>query len=1195
MRNGISRGWLAIVVFGLVAASFPTLVASAQTSEQTWVGPTTLANLPKGGGSELWTAPAGPTGLVLMNYVSAEKVYQYRRKTIGVGWTPARTVATDAASPLENTAAVAADSTTARLVLPIGRQNSVLRYQVDDGTSITQSIVLGPGGAPTITIGLDGTAFIAARSGNGISLWQVSQGGVVSGPTTVVSDTATTQAVDPSIAIGPQGTVLLVWTNGQGCEEDEGVCVSNFGRTVSWSRYQGTSWSAPAALDTGGPIATVTGFAASHIEGVLTYAGRAPSEGTFALTYRNGTWGPAEMLGAEPGGGTVGVSPVGDAAVSNISATYTRTFGSSSWKREAPMPAVPRYCAKGSNPVGYLVRELYGFVAQATDDACVIQEYRLPAAGSVTLPTVPTSTSSTTTTPPSTTTTAPTTTTIPGSTTAPGKYTVRNIPIGLSAMGELDSSGLLLFTEVQRSGTSGNFEDTLYPAIVDLQSGSSKFITPVTGPELAHHHSVVGRNSFSADGKVATYVYRGPLPVGHTNGHELFVWTEGSGPRSLSSLDASNPSVNLPVVDAAGSKIAFVRGTSTGEEVFLADIRTGAVQQISRSNPGTKIAGLTMSDDGSTIAYGRESNRANRIVADATVIKLDTGIERTLPNVDGHYYTSFADIAADGSTVLLTRASQPVLVNTSTGTETILPSLGDFAQACCLDRDGRKVLVGSLLQLDPTDTDTLFDTYLYDTLTGAFVFVSDVGPDHAGSGCGPVAMTNDARTVVFRCGVGTLFVATLSSPTTTPVPPSGSPPMWVAPTPYDKTRFDLLPGKTERFSLSAVDADGDDLTIVTTFKTPSGSNRAKPDFLTCSPQLRRSGLVSQQCTVSPKVLALVVMKVQVTDFTGNRSESREFLVGGSQFKYIALGDSYSAGEGIDPYFRDGFGDDGQTGTVDNRCHRSTRAFAEYVKLPGDRNPIYVDASGNVDSGSGNVRTINKYGSDLNFRRSTTRAWGLFACSGGLVKEVLPTTLGGEAPAFSEGYREKGPQLDYEFIDYATDVVTITVGGNDALFADTLKDCAKSSCNTPEKRAALEKVIRGIQPGLVALYRAIKQKTFYARVIVLGYPRLFAESRGSVLLDQLCGGDLTEFSGEVDYLNDMSDLLNNTVSLAAGEAGAEFVSVTNEFRGHEVCTARPYLNGPSFTRKRLQDHESFHPNLQGQLAYARIVNRLLAKG
>lgn len=418
-------------------------------------------------------------------------------------------------------------------------------------------------------------------------------------------------------------------------------------------------------------------------------------------------------------------------------------------------------------------------------------------------------------------------------------------------------------------------------------------------------------------------------------------------------------------------------------------------------------------------------------------------------------------------------------------------------------------------------------------------------------------------------------------------------------TPVDMSRFDLVPGATKEFTIAAADPDGATPELLFSFYQPSGQSRTMPDFIDCSSPTRQPGRVTQSCTVRPIANVLAIMQVVATDGTGKRSEARRFLIGASQYKYIALGDSYSAGEGVDPYFRDGYHDTGsQTGTVDNRCHRSSRAFATSVRLPGETTSIYAQASGLGDTGSGRG-TINKYGSDANTRLSRSKAWGIFACSGAVMDNVLPASEGGQVPAFSGGYREKSTQLDYSFVDYTTDVVTITIGGNDVMFANVLRDCmlSRQSCSSAEKRSQVESSISELRPELIKLYRSIRAKTFNARVIVLGYPKLFPQT-GS--FDQLCGGDFAGFRGEGDYLNDMSALLNETISTAASEAGVEFASVDEAFKGHEVCTRQIYLNGPSFTNKLPQpgswfrmDDESFHPNLAGHSAYARVVNECLA--
>jgi PA-IL-like protein len=192
--------------------------------------------------------------------------------------------------------------------------------------------------------------------------------------------------------------------------------------------------------------------------------------------------------------------------------------------------------------------------------------------------------------------------------------------------------------------------------------------------------------------------------------------------------------------------------------------------------------------------------------------------------------------------------------------------------------------------------------------------------------------------------------------------------------------------------------------------------------------------------------------------------------------YVALGDSYSSGEGVDPYFRDGY--DQATGTqpgdVDNRCHRSTRAYAEYVNPPGFNRPLYELASGGGDPGTG--KRVNKYGSDQNVRQAGLLAWVFWACSGAKTKHVLPKSLGGR-PQSDSRFREHYAQLDNPTVNSSADLVTITIGGNDVGFRDVLTTCATSrrSCNNPAFRAALEAKIDALKPALTKASRLFAKR------------------------------------------------------------------------------------------------------------------------
>jgi hypothetical protein len=149
-------------------------------------------------------------------------------------------------------------------------------------------------------------------------------------------------------------------------------------------------------------------------------------------------------------------------------------------------------------------------------------------------------------------------------------------------------------------------------------------------------------------------------------------------------------------------------------------------------------------------------------------------------------------------------------------------------------------------------------------------------------------------------------------------------------------------------------------------------------------------------------------------------------------------------------------------------------------------------------------------------------------------------------------------------------VTISVGGNDAGFANVLTTCAQpswlSNCYGAIDKA--NSFITNTLPGrLTTLYSSIKSKAPNARVIVVGYPRIFN--------GEDCNA-LTWFSPtEESRLNATADLLNSRTATAASNAGFTFVNPTSKFVGHAVCDNVEWLNGLSSPVS-----ESYHPNVAG---------------
>ena len=145
-----------------------------------------------------------------------------------------------------------------------------------------------------------------------------------------------------------------------------------------------------------------------------------------------------------------------------------------------------------------------------------------------------------------------------------------------------------------------------------------------------------------------------------------------------------------------------------------------------------------------------------------------------------------------------------------------------------------------------------------------------------------------------------------------------------------------------------------------------------------------------------------------------------------------------------------------------------------------------------------------------------------------------------------------------------------MGGNDAGFADVLTECAQpgwmSNCNGAIDGA--QSIINNTLPArLSTLYASIKAKAPNAKVVVVGYPRIFQ------------GEDCNAFTwfspAEETRLNQTADLLNSKTSAQAGAKGFTFANPTSRFIGHAVCDDVEWLNGLSNPVG-----ESYHPNVAG---------------
>lgn len=304
--------------------------------------------------------------------------------------------------------------------------------------------------------------------------------------------------------------------------------------------------------------------------------------------------------------------------------------------------------------------------------------------------------------------------------------------------------------------------------------------------------------------------------------------------------------------------------------------------------------------------------------------------------------------------------------------------------------------------------------------------------------------------------------------------------------------------------------------------------------------------------------------------------------------YVALGDSYASGEGAAPdTYLPGtaFPDPATGGRSSTGCHRSSTSWAFRVQT-----------------------------------RLGAPALTFVACSGATVADLTApddqfAALGDVEP----------PQVDA--LTPATTVATLSIGGNDAGFDRVLRACAyrpedpgNAACaraGSPARRTA-QAGLRGLDATLAGAYVTVASRMAPGgRLVVVGYPRPFADGGRGYRLDASAGGapacrlGVTPLRTPVRvtqagarFLNgvagDLNDAVHAGVAEAAGRlraAGATqtvaFVASDPAFAGHRLCNAAPWINGVRLTALGAPKRTSLHPGPKGQAAYARVVGAALA--
>ncbi|MFF7205004.1 MULTISPECIES: SGNH/GDSL hydrolase family protein [unclassified Streptomyces] len=236
-----------------------------------------------------------------------------------------------------------------------------------------------------------------------------------------------------------------------------------------------------------------------------------------------------------------------------------------------------------------------------------------------------------------------------------------------------------------------------------------------------------------------------------------------------------------------------------------------------------------------------------------------------------------------------------------------------------------------------------------------------------------------------------------------------------------------------------------------------------------------------------------------------------------------------------------------TGAGQAQAHDRALAL-DYVAL-GDSYSSGVGA-GSYDSASGNCKRSTRAYPKLWAAAHSPSSFAFTACSGARTGDVLSGQL---AP-----------------LNSATDLVSITIGGNDAGFSDVMTTCVLQSEATCINRINQARAyVNTTLPGqLDSVYTAISSRAPSAQVVVLGYPRFYK-------LGGSCLAGLSE--NERSAINSAADYLNAAIAKRAANHGYDFADVVPAFTGHEICSGSAWLHSVNW----LNIGESYHPTAAGQ--------------
>ncbi|MFE0172146.1 SGNH/GDSL hydrolase family protein [Streptomyces sp. NPDC059002] len=252
---------------------------------------------------------------------------------------------------------------------------------------------------------------------------------------------------------------------------------------------------------------------------------------------------------------------------------------------------------------------------------------------------------------------------------------------------------------------------------------------------------------------------------------------------------------------------------------------------------------------------------------------------------------------------------------------------------------------------------------------------------------------------------------------------------------------------------------------------------------------------------------------------------------------------------------------------------------------------YVALGDSYSAGSG-VLPLDPAAPLICARTSKNYPHLIAASTGATLKDV--TCGGAQTKDFTQSpYPGVAPQFDALSAD--TDLVTLTIGGNDNnTFISAILACGSagiatggqgSPCKTLYGNSFKDQIDTKTYPALKAALNEIKTRSPKAKVAILGYPWITPAQAVPG-----CFAKMPIAEGDVPYLRDLQAHLNGAAERAAGESGATFVDMAAASDAHDACRPadqrwiEPVLFGT--------DYVPVHPNAAGEAGMAEHTSKVL---